>query len=281
MMSRKLFLLICAMPMLSLVANADLASAPKSYYSTELFTDVSGSSTFIFDVNKALASRNRLQFAIGRSETSSAGLGRGYMLGAGFSTNPEESTSYEVSSEYWRLLSSVGNNVEIFSLVGSVARSSGRWSLVAAPGIKKINIHVVSPTPAETEVTSAGVSLYASYFPAGKWSYSVGLEKYRYFGNATTLQSILTILKTTGKAPYLASLVRSRYYIEADYGFTNTFLTLGFELNRTMIQKKHQPSVYIGTVSGLSDAWSLQAQVGSASLDLQSWFVSIGLTYAN
>ncbi len=277
----KLILLCCAVPMLTVAAEPNQGESTQSYYSAELFTDVSGSSTQIFDANVALASRNRLLFGIGRSETPSTGLGRGYMVSAGYATDPENSASYGINSEYWRLLSSNGNNVEVLSIVGSVTRNSGTWSLTAEPGIKKINIHRVSPTPAETEVISAGFSLSARYITAGKWSYSVGIEKNQYFGDAAVLQTILTILKTTGKAPFLASLARSRYYVEADYGFTNTALTLGLDFNRTIIQKKLLPSVYVSTVSGLSDAWSLQTQLGTASLDANSWFVSLGLTFTN
>lgn len=275
-----LLLLAGAIPVLCLAAEPDQGNTPQSYYSAEMFTDVSGSSTLIFDVNAALASRNRLQFGIGRSETPNAGLGLGYMLSAGYSTDPEQSSSYGVSSEYWRLLGASGNNVEILSLSGSATRHSDRWSLVATPAVKKINIHKQTFPPAETEVTSGGVTLSATYYTRGKWSFSTGIEENRYFGDAAALQTIINIIKFTGKAPFLASLVRSRYYFEADYGFPNTTLTLGLDMNKTVIQPKHKPSVYVRTVSGLSDTWSLQTQLGTNSFDLKGWFVSLGLTYA-
>ncbi len=276
-----LLLLAGAVPVLCLAAEPDQGSAQQSYYTAEISTDVSGSSTLIFDVNAALASRNRLQFGIGRSKTPNAALGLGYMLSAGYSTDPEKIASYGISSEYWRLSAASGNNVEILSLSGSAARHSDRWSLSATPGAKKINIHILTPSPAEILVTSGGLTLSATYYTRSKWSFSAGNEENRYFGNAAALQTILNIIKFTGKAPFLASLVRSRYYFEADYGFTNTTMTLGLDMNKTVIQAKYKPSLYVRTVSGLSDAWSLQTQMGTNSFDFNGWFASLGLTYAH
>lgn len=276
-----LLLLAGTVPVLCLAAEPDQGSTPRSYYSTEVSTDVFGSSTIIFDANAALASRNRLQFGIGRSKIPSAGLGLGYMLSAGYSTDPEQSTAYGVNSEYWRLLGVLGNNIEILSLSGSATRHSDRWSLFATPVAKRANIHRLFPSPAEAEVTSGGLMLSATYYTRGKWSFSTGIEENRYFGDAATLKAIINIIKLTGKAPFLASLVQSRYYLEAEYGFTNTSLTLGYDMNKTIIQVKHKPSFYMRTVSGLSDTWSLQTQLGTNNFDLNSWFASLGLTYAH
>ncbi len=283
MVQRSFILLLLAgvIPVLCLAAETDLSSTPQSYYSAELSTDISGSSTLIFDVNAALASRNRLQIGIGRSETPNVGLGLGQMLSAGYSTDPEKSASYGISSEYWRLSAASGNNIEILTLSGSGTRYSDRWSLSATPGAKKINIHILTPSPAEIVVTSGGLTLAATYYTRGKWSFSTGIEENRYFGDAATLRNIISIIKFTGKAPFLASLVRSRYYFEADYGFTDATLTLGLDMNKTVIQRKYKPSVYIRSVSGLSDSWSLQTQLGTNSVDFNGWFVSLGLTYAH
>lgn len=202
------------------------------------------------------------------------------MLNAGYATNPDKKTSYGVNSEYWRLLAASGNNVEILSLSGSVVQQKNQWSVVVTPAVKSIYIHKLTMPAAEIEVRSAGVSLAATYTTQGKWSYSAGIEDNRYFGNTAALQTILNIIKFTGKAPFLASLVRSRYYIEADYGLTRSMLTLGLDMNKTVIDTKYRPSVYARVASELSDSWSLQSQLGINSLDASGWFVSLGLTYA-
>lgn len=281
-MKRKILFILSSAVILPFVVMADNDGAPLSFYSTDLFTDVSGGWTITAHMDKALKSRDRIRFGIGAMDAKTTALGKGTNINFGFGTDPDRALSFATGWDYWRFPGNIsGNYFEALIMDGSVTQASKRNIITLEPVVRALHFVKALPLPAnETIVASAGLRLSNTFYINERASFSVGGEESRYEGDPTTMQTIFKLLRASGNAPFISSLVHSRYYLEYSYAFPRTTLTFGHDQTKTVLDPdKFAPSLYVNFDHTLSEAWGIQGSLGTTRLDTDGWFASFGFTY--
>jgi hypothetical protein len=281
-MKRKILVILSSTVILPFVVKANSVGAPLSFYSADLFTDVSGGWTITANMDKALKSRDRIRFGVGAMDAKTTVLGKGTNINFGFGTDPDRALSFTTGWDYWRFPGNIsGNYFEALIMDGSVTQASQRYMITMEPVVRALHFVKALPLPAnETIVASAGLRLSNTFYITERTSIGVGGEESRYEGDPTTMQIIFKLLRASGNAPFISSLVQSRYYLEYAYAFPGSTLTFGFDQTKTVLDpNKFAPSLYVNFDHTLSDAWGIQGSLGTTRLDTDGWFASVGFTY--
>lgn len=281
-MKRKILFIISSTAIFPLVVKANSIGAPLSFYSTDLFTDVSGGWTISANMDKALKSRDRIRFGFGTMDAKTTALGKGTNISFGFGTDPDRALSFLTGWDYWRFPGNIsGNYFEALIMDGSVTQASKRYTVTVEPVIRALHFVKALPLPAnETIVASGGLRLSNTFYINERASISIGGEESRYEGDPMTMQTIFKLLRASGNAPFVSSLAQSRYYVEYAYAFSMTTLAFGYDQTKTIIEpNKFASSLYVNFDHTLSGAWGVQGSLGTSRLDTDGWFASFGFTY--
>lgn len=148
------------------------------------------------------------------------------------------------------------------------------------PAGKLLKISTTIPPVNQTDITSAGLVLSATYYSQGDWSFTFSNEKNLYFGDQSVMKQIADFIRITGVAPFLSGFINHRTALEADYSFPETMLTIGIDRSKTVLVTKYSYSLYSEANTRISDRWNMQVLVGAWGFNMSSWFASLGLTLA-
>jgi hypothetical protein len=264
------------------IAGAEEAKPVASYFSTDYFTDASGGLTLTADADTGLQSGTRLRLGAGWTDAQATALDKGWLIKFGAATDPSNAWNYGLNIDYWRFPAAANPDDGLTALVGttSITHAGEYWVVTLSPILRTLQFRR-TPLP-EVYLNSAGVSATLNYYASGNWSFGAGGEYSRYFTDTpNAIATIFNNIKQTGNAPFVASLVRSRYYLEAGYQLTRTGVTVGVERSDTLASPpgKYDPSVYINTNTVASDRWSVRTTLGATRLDNSGWYASLGFTY--
>ncbi len=173
-----------------------------------------------------------------------------------------------------------GKPINYFALFGSLAHTADHWMFYIRPAVKRMILTTTIPPVNQTEITSTGLELSATYFTQGDWSFTFSNEKNLYFGDQSVMKQIADFIRITGVAPFLSGFIDHRIALDADYSFPDTVLTFGMDQSKTVLVTKYSYSLYSEANTRISDKWNMQVLVGAWGLNMSSWFASLGFTLA-
>lgn len=262
-------------------ARAEEAGNSASYFSSDYFTDASGGLTLTADMDQGLRSGNRFRMGVGWTDAKAPALDKGWLLKLGAATDPAAVWSYGLNLDYWRFpAADPAEGLSAAIGTGSIVYGGEQWVVALSPVLRTMQFSKTGYP--QFLLSSAGMSVALNYYTSGHWSLGFGGEESRYFTDTpVAIVLILGEIRQTGSAPFVSSLVRSRYYLEAGYQFTKTAMTFGVERSDTLLSPpgRYDPSVYINTSTAMSKRWSVRTTLGTTKLDSTSWYASIGATY--
>jgi len=279
-MSRKQSFLFGLLVIFNLGASSIvLADEQESYYSGDYFTDASGGTTLGLNMDRPLESGNHVLAGFSWMDARTAALGRGASLSLGFATDRTDDLNFQTQWTYWRFPGNVsGNGLDVLIFNSSMNRSWDNFAIRLSPVAR--NLRFVNQ-PNETILASLGLGFSGTLYTGEKSFIEIGGEESDYYGNRTVLQAVFTVLRASGNAPFVSSLVISRQYVELGYQFPKALVVVGYDRSKVVIAPNRESNnLYVSGQIPAAKKWTVNTTLGTSVQDTSQWYASIGVSYA-
>lgn len=262
----------------STVVAAD-ETRPESFYGGDFFTDATGGTTVSLTADRELDSGNHFLAGMSWMDAKTTALGKGASVSLGFATDRTDDLNFQTQWTYWRFPGNIsGNGLDVLIFNGGVNRSWESFALRLSPVAR--NLRFVNQ-PNETIVASLGLGYAATLYPSEKLFFEFGGEESDYYGNRTALQGIFLVLRASGNAPFVSSLVLSRQYFEIGYQFSKSLVVAGYDRSKVIIApNKESNNVYVSAHTEVSKHWTVNTTVGTSPQDSSLWYASVGFSHS-